>query len=77
MTDAVGQILSQVSSLTQQERAELAYALVCSLGPIESDDDVAAAWDEELNRRLDQVLRNEVEGIPAEQVFEKLRRRQS
>lgn len=73
MTNAVANILSQVESLSSQERAELAYAVLCSLDPEEAG--VEEAWDEELARRVARIRSGEAKGKPAEQVLAEWRNR--
>ena len=38
------------------------------------DPDTNAAWRSEINRRLEEIQTGKVQGIPAEEVFEKARR---
>lgn len=67
MSEAVGRILAQVEALSQQERAELARALLRALEPEEAD--AAAAWDEELSRRVARLRSGQAREVPAEQVL--------
>ncbi len=73
MSEAVVQILSRINGLSQQERAELAYAFVCSLEPME--EGVDQAWDAELKRRVAEIRSGQAVGEPAERVFAELRAR--
>ena len=73
MSEAVTQILSRMETLSQPERAELAYAFLCSLEPQEPD--VAEAWDKELRRRVAEIRGNHAVGKPADQFFAELRER--
>ncbi|HVS34195.1 MAG TPA: addiction module protein [Gemmataceae bacterium] len=75
MTQAVTQILSHIDSLSQQERAEVAYAFICSLEAEEQG--VAEAWDAELARRVAAIKAGNAVGKPAEQLFAKLRAERS
>ncbi|MGI8782605.1 MAG: addiction module protein [Acidobacteriota bacterium] len=60
--------------MSEQESAELALSLIESLdGP--SDPDVEQAWRKEIERRVGQVGRGEVQLIPGEEVFARVRRR--
>ncbi len=63
--------------LSQQERAELACYLIETLDSASEPDveDVEAAWEVEVDRRIQQIRHGEVEGVPAEQVFAELRAR--
>jgi putative addiction module component (TIGR02574 family) len=73
MSEVVTQILAQVDCLSQQERAELAYAFLCSLEP--EEEGVAEAWDAELSRRVAEIHSGKATGKPSEQVFAELRAR--
>jgi putative addiction module component (TIGR02574 family) len=72
MSEAVAQIVAQLSSLSQQDRAALAHAVLLSLEP--DDPDAEEAWDKELVRRAARIRSGEATGIPAEQVFGQWRR---
>ena len=67
MSEAVAQIMSQIdtqlSQLTQEEREQLAEAV---LSPPEEEDD---AFREELERRWAKMLSGESVGIPAAEVL--------
>lgn len=53
-TEILNKLRSQSLQLSEEERAELAYALVASLdGP--TDDNAGKKWDEEIARRLSQI----------------------
>lgn len=73
MTTAVANILSQVESLSPEERAELAQAILSSLEP--EDPGVEQAWDEELERRVARIRSGDATGVPAEEVFAEWRNR--
>lgn len=72
MTDNVAQIISRIDAFSNKERAELAYAFVCSLEP-ENEEGVQEAWDAELSRRVTEIRDGKVTGKPAEQLFAELR----
>jgi len=74
MSDMLAELMEKASRLSDSERAELALALIESLdGP--ADPDVEEAWRLEIERRIGQIERGEVQTIPGDQVFAKLRRR--
>ncbi len=75
MSEAVARILAEVEALNQQERAELAHAVLLSLEPEEPG--AAEAWDEELARRLARLHSGQAKEVPAEQVFANWRRNSS
>lgn len=62
-------------SLTPDERSELTRALIQSLEQ-EAEEDITAveqAWEKEIARRVEEIESGKVKGIPAEEVFAKLR----
>jgi len=63
----LNELFREASQLTERERAELAALLLESLEG-EPDEDVEAAWVEEIERRVRQIDSGEVETIPWEQV---------
>lgn len=74
MSDTLAELKQKASRLSEAERAELALSLIESLdGP--GDPDVEEAWRIEIERRIGQVDRGEVQPIPGDEVFAKLRRR--
>jgi putative addiction module component (TIGR02574 family) len=74
MSTTFEDIKEKAAQLSELERAELALALIESLdGP--PDADVEEAWRIEVERRLDQIERGEVQLIPGDEVFERLRHR--
>ena len=72
MTQKSQVVLEEALKLTACERAEMAEQLIASLdeGP---DPDVEQAWQEEVQRRLQQIERGEVKAIPWEEVQRRLR----
>jgi len=74
MSSVLSDLKKKASQLSEQERAELALSLIESLdGP--PDPDVEQAWRKEIERRVGQVERGEVQLIPGEEVFARVRRR--
>ena len=73
MSDPVVELAAQGTALAPDDRARLIDLLLASL-----DDglraQVEAAWDEEVERRLDAYDRGEVHAIDGEQVLEEARR---
>ena len=56
------ELLSKVLRLSRSERARIAEELLSSLE--ETDEDVAAAWAEELERRSREIAEGRVQTIP-------------
>lgn len=74
MSDMLAELKRKASQLSDVERAELALSLIESLdGP--ADPDVEEAWRLEIERRIGQIERGEVELVPGDEVFARLRRR--
>jgi putative addiction module component (TIGR02574 family) len=63
---------TQLEQLSQTERAELAYYLLESIGP--SETGAAAAWEQELERRVTEIKTGQAEGRPIDEVFAELRK---
>jgi putative addiction module component (TIGR02574 family) len=72
MTDKSQAIVEQALKLSPTERAEVAEKLIGSLDEV-PDTDVEQAWQEEIQKRLQQIDRGEVKTIPWEEVQRRLR----
>jgi putative addiction module component (TIGR02574 family) len=75
MSEAVAQIVAQLGTLSQQERAELAHAVLLTLEP--EDPGAEEAWNRELARRVADIRSGHAVGVPAEQVIADWRRDRS
>ncbi len=74
MSTTLEDIKEKAQQLSEMERAALALALIESLdGP--PDADLEEAWRIEIERRVGQIERGEVQPIPGDEVLERLRRR--
>ena len=73
MSDLVIELSQQAQTLTLPDRARLAELLLDSIHPA-SNTDAEAAWDVELQRRMDEIDRGVAKLIPAEEVFAQVRR---
>jgi len=73
MTKAVAELLAEIDQLTPPEQAEIASAVLKSLGP------PSALTDEEfestLSRRIAEIRSGTLEGRTADEVFARLRAR--
>lgn len=74
MTDKTQAIVEQALKLSPTERADVAEQLLASLDEA-LDSDVEKAWQEEIQRRLQQVERGEVELMDSDTVMAELRRK--
>lgn len=63
---------SEALKLPSHERARLAEALIASL---DEEDEISAAWADEAERRDEDLRSGAVKGVPAEEVFERIRTR--
>lgn len=73
MTDNVEQLKAQVGTLTQTERADLAYFLLTSLEP--EEEGVEDAWRAEIARRVAEIRSGRAKGRSADEVLAELRER--
>lgn len=73
---AIDPVLDQVLALPESERAEIAAALLASVGPEPEADQAAVdrAWAAELKRRIDRIDSGEDVPVPAEEVLADVRR---
>lgn len=70
--NATETLKSQLAQLSAQDRAELAQFLIGSLDET-TDDHPEAAWKAELLKRAEEITNGCTEGIPADEVFGRLR----
>ena len=75
MSNLLEKIKGDALSLKVQDRAKLAKALIYSIDTEIGNDLHENTWDVELKRRVKGILDGEVKGIPAEQVFAKIRKK--
>lgn len=74
----IEQLEQRLLELPADERARIAKLLIESLGPSTDEVEQAAieeAWKVEIDRRIEQIDHGEVELIPAEEVFARIRER--
>lgn len=69
---SVQEIEAELLRLPSHERARLAELLIASL---DEEDEIARAWTEVAERRHEELRSGAVEGIPAEEVFARIRAR--
>ncbi|WP_414586454.1 addiction module protein [Scytonema sp. PCC 10023] len=77
MTETAEKLKLELSQLSAQERAEIAHFLIQSLDEdVDNENfenDVEAAWNKELTKRLEDIHRGTGIGEPSNQVFSELR----
>ncbi len=76
MTETAEKLKIELSHLSTQERAELAYFLIHSLDE-DVDDDAEIAWDAELARRMQEINSGIADGEPLNKVSTELRQKYS
>ncbi len=76
MTQVVDRFKVELARLSADERAELARFLIESLDE-GADADAEAAWDAELDRRIEEIRSGQANGESAESVFAALRAKYS
>ena len=71
-TGARSELSRKARALPPEERIRLAEELISSVQ--DSDEEIEAAWAEEIERRLEEVENGTAKLIPAEEVFAEIRR---
>ena len=71
MTDLVSELTERAKSLPIEQRARLAEQILATLDP--QDEDVDAAWDEEIRKRIEEIETGTVKTVPSEQAFAQVR----
>lgn len=74
MSSALAELNRKAADLEEAERAELALALIESLDD-GADAGVDEAWRIEVERRVAEIDRGEVQLVPGDEVFARLRRK--
>lgn len=72
MSLTLQELESEALRLPETARAQLAERLLQSLGD-EEEEEVERVWLEEAKKRREDLRRNPASGIPAEEVFARLR----
>ena len=74
MSTALADLKQKAAQLEEAERAELALALIESLDG-QADAGADDAWRVEVERRIAEIDRGEVQLVPGDDVFARLRRK--
>lgn len=67
----VEELALRAQELTPDERVQLAEGILATIHGV--DEEVDAAWDAEIRRRIAEIENGTAELIPAEEVFARLR----
>ncbi|NLM17454.1 MAG: addiction module protein [Candidatus Riflebacteria bacterium] len=73
MTEATAKLADKLLSLPCEERIYLVDKLLKSLNA-PSKEEIAKAWAEESERRIDEIESGKAQTIPGEQVFRDIRK---
>jgi putative addiction module component (TIGR02574 family) len=73
MPETVEKLKAELGKLTTRERAEIAHFLLHTLDPQE-DEDVEAAWDQELDKRAKEIDSGKVVGKPVSPVIRRAKK---
>jgi len=76
MTPQVSELLEKALTLSAEERGLLIDRLVETLDNEPAEEGVEAAWQEEIERRMDDIRSGRVTTIPGDQLLERLKARQ-
>jgi len=71
MANLVEELTAKARSLPPEERVRLAEELLATVQ--ETDEEVEAAWDHEIRRRIAEIDAGTVKLIPADEVFAQVR----
>jgi len=74
MSTVLDELKQKATQLSESERAELALSLIESLDG-EADAGIDEAWQAEIDRRVAEIDRGDVQLIPGDEVFARLRRK--
>lgn len=74
MSQTLERVSQEALSLSVNERASLAHALLHSIDA-HQDNDSEKAWDKEIARRVSEIESGAAVGRPAEQVFQSIKQR--
>ncbi len=72
MDNLIDELSQKARGLSPAERVRLAEELLATVQ--ETDEEVEAAWDEEIKRRVAEIEAGTARLIPAEEVFARIRR---
>jgi len=72
MSSLIDELSRKARNLPPEERIRLAEELLSSVQ--DSDEEIEAAWAQEIERRLEEVENGTAKLIPAEEVFAEIRR---
>jgi putative addiction module component (TIGR02574 family) len=72
VTSQVSQLLDKALALSAEERGVLIDHLIASLDEGPADEGVEAAWDSEIQKRVEDIRTGRVKTIPGERVLREI-----
>ena len=72
MPATLERLTQDAMELPQSERARLAHAIIASMDD-ETDHDASEVWNAEIKNRVEEIRGGKVRGIPAAEVFARLK----
>lgn len=76
MKATLDRVTHDALELSNSERSALAHTLITSIDD-QSDEDAERAWDAEIKTRVDDIVSGKVQGVPASEVFSKIKGKHS
>jgi putative addiction module component (TIGR02574 family) len=73
MSHLMEELAQKARALSREDRARLAEELLASLHA-HPDPEIEAAWDEEIRRRIEEIESGRAKLVPAEEVFDEIRK---
>jgi putative addiction module component (TIGR02574 family) len=74
LSEAAAKLLPALDALSMKDRIGLAARLLAEPEVSPSDEtEIRAAWKAEIRRRIEEIKNGKVEGVPAEEVFRRMR----
>jgi len=67
------ELARRARALSREDRLRLAEELLASLHE-QPDPEIEAAWDEEIRRRIEEIESGKAKLVPAQEVFDEIRK---
>jgi putative addiction module component (TIGR02574 family) len=72
--NATDTIFTQALQMSESDRARLAHMLLLSLEPEPPEEEIATAWQDEIERRIEEYERGEVTGVDWREAMDEIRK---
>ena len=77
MSSLLRELTNKAHALSTEERAALAHDLIASLDEVMGDNELEAAWNAEIEKRVKEIKSGKAKGRPAEEVLSEIRAKYS